>query len=200
MLLTNISLVPDFYSAMLHSAKIQNCKKNSCSWTAGEKTKFEQVNWSILISSLVWQEKSASHFFLGRYIPDATGAIYDVLKEMTTLQASKKKRYNEEDTELLKKVSSRLITKNTLMEKLAEHVEQVSFCPDLGPRILLANPNFGWASLTISVPNCQSLRYVMLYVQLSKFTVIFVILQFMLYETNLTDKTFTALWSHCLMN
>lgn len=65
--------------------------------------------------------------YWGRYIPDATGAIYDVLKEMTTLHASKKKRYNDEDAELLKKVSSRLITKGTLMEKLAEHVEQVSF-------------------------------------------------------------------------
>lgn len=64
---------------------------------------------------------------LSKYIPDATGAIYDVLKEMTTLQASKKKRYNEEDSELLKKVSSRLITKNTLMEKLKEHVEQVDY-------------------------------------------------------------------------
>ncbi|KAK1358236.1 hypothetical protein POM88_051492 [Heracleum sosnowskyi] len=52
--------------------------------------------------------KSASHFFLGSYIPDATGAMYDVLKEMATLQVSKKKCYNCEDAELLKKVSSRL--------------------------------------------------------------------------------------------
>lgn len=78
---------------------------------------------------------------MDRYIPDATGAIYDVLKEMTTMQASKKKRYDDEDTELLKKVSSRLITKSTLMEKLAEHVEQVSLHV-FQPRIFLANPNF----------------------------------------------------------
>ncbi|KAK1390776.1 DNA topoisomerase 6 subunit B [Heracleum sosnowskyi] len=64
---------------------------------------------------------------LSKYIPDATGAIYDVLKEMTTLRASKKKRYNDEDAELLDKVSSRLITKSTLMEKLKEHVEQVDY-------------------------------------------------------------------------
>uniref|UniRef100_A0A161ZJR4 DNA topoisomerase VI subunit B transducer domain-containing protein n=1 Tax=Daucus carota subsp. sativus TaxID=79200 RepID=A0A161ZJR4_DAUCS len=64
---------------------------------------------------------------LSRYIPDASGAIYDVLKEMTTLHASKKKRYNDEDAELLNKVSSKLITKGTLMEKLAEHVEQVDY-------------------------------------------------------------------------
>lgn len=65
---------------------------------------------------------------IGRYIPDATGAIYDVLKEMSTLHVSKKKRYDDEDAELLKKVSTRLITKEILMEKLAQHVEQVSFC------------------------------------------------------------------------
>lgn len=62
---------------------------------------------------------------IGRYIPDATGAIYDVLKEMSQLHSSKKKRYDNEDTELLGKVSARLITKETLREKLAQHVEQV---------------------------------------------------------------------------
>lgn len=64
---------------------------------------------------------------LSKYIPDATGAIYDVLKEMTTLHVSKKKRYDDEDAELLKKVSTRLITKEILMEKLAQHVEQVDY-------------------------------------------------------------------------
>lgn len=61
----------------------------------------------------------------GRYIPDATGAIYDVLKEMTQMHASKKIKYDGEDAELLRKVSARLITKETLREKLAQHVEQV---------------------------------------------------------------------------
>lgn len=65
--------------------------------------------------------------YVYRYIPDATGAIYDVLKEMASLHVSKKKRYNDEDAELLKKVSTGLITKQLLMEKLAQHVEQVSF-------------------------------------------------------------------------
>lgn len=46
---------------------------------------------------------------------------------MSQLHASKKKRYNKEDAELLENVSARLITKETLREKLAQHVEQVSY-------------------------------------------------------------------------
>ncbi|GFZ12989.1 topoisomerase 6 subunit B [Actinidia rufa] len=64
---------------------------------------------------------------LNKYIPDATGAIYNVLKEMALTHASKRKRYEDEDAELLKKVSARLITKDTLAEKLAQHVEQVDY-------------------------------------------------------------------------
>lgn len=53
-------------------------------------------------------------------------AIYDVLKEMSQLHASKKKRYTGKDAELLKKVSTKTITKETPSEKLAQHVEQVT--------------------------------------------------------------------------
>lgn len=60
-----------------------------------------------------------------RYIPDATNAIYNVLKEMAQVHASKKKRHDCEDAEILSKVSARLITNETLRDKLAEHVEQV---------------------------------------------------------------------------
>ncbi|KAI7992978.1 DNA topoisomerase 6 subunit B [Camellia lanceoleosa] len=52
------------------------------------------------------------------YIPDATGAIYDVLKEMALSHASKKKRYQDEDADLLKKVSARLITKTHWQKSL----------------------------------------------------------------------------------
>ncbi|OVA06658.1 Histidine kinase-like ATPase [Macleaya cordata] len=64
---------------------------------------------------------------LSKYIPDATGAIYDVLREMAQQHASKKKRYEGEDAEILKQVSARLITKQTLHDKLAKHVEQVDY-------------------------------------------------------------------------
>lgn len=45
---------------------------------------------------------------------------------MSRLPAAKKKRYDSNDAELLKKVSSEIITKETLSERLAQHVEQVS--------------------------------------------------------------------------
>ena len=45
---------------------------------------------------------------------------------MAQLHASKKKRYENADAEILKKVSAKLITKETLRQKLAEHVEKVS--------------------------------------------------------------------------
>lgn len=51
--------------------------------------------------------------------------MYNVLKEMAQVHASKKKRHESEDAEILSKVSARLITNETLRDKLAQHVEQV---------------------------------------------------------------------------
>lgn len=62
----------------------------------------------------------------GRYIPDAANAIYDVLKEISRVHASKKRRYEEEDADVLSKVHSQSITKDTLKEMLAQYVEKVS--------------------------------------------------------------------------
>jgi hypothetical protein len=63
---------------------------------------------------------------IGRYIPDASSAIYNILKLMP-LHPSKKSRYGDDDVELLRKVSDNLVTKETFIETLAKHVEQV--CP-----------------------------------------------------------------------
>jgi hypothetical protein len=63
---------------------------------------------------------------IGRYIPDASSAIFNILKVMP-LPPSKKSRYGDDDVELLKKVSDNLVTKETFIETLAKHVEQV--CP-----------------------------------------------------------------------
>ncbi|RVW48690.1 DNA topoisomerase 6 subunit B [Vitis vinifera] len=76
------------------------------------------------IQARVQQERKRN---LSKYIPDATGAIYDVLREMAQLHASKKKRYEDEDADVLRKVSTHSITKQTLSEKLAKHVEQVDY-------------------------------------------------------------------------
>ncbi|XP_022754303.1 DNA topoisomerase 6 subunit B isoform X2 [Durio zibethinus] len=64
---------------------------------------------------------------LSKYIPDATNAVYDVLKEMAKLHASKKKRYEEGDADILQKVSDQLITEEALKEKLTQHVEKVDY-------------------------------------------------------------------------
>lgn len=61
----------------------------------------------------------------GRYIPDAANAIYDVLKEVSQFHATKKRRFEEEDAQLLQNIHSRTITNETLKEKLAQFVEKV---------------------------------------------------------------------------
>ncbi|XP_050221916.1 DNA topoisomerase 6 subunit B [Mercurialis annua] len=82
---------------------------------------------SKILKKLHAREQQERKRNLSKYIPDATGAIYDVLKEMAQFQVSKKKRYEEEDAEMLEKVSERSITKDTLTEKLAQHVEKVDY-------------------------------------------------------------------------
>lgn len=64
-------------------------------------------------------------FANARYIPDAANAIFEVLKEAAQLHASKKRKYDGEDAEILGKVATRALTTETLKEKLARHVEQV---------------------------------------------------------------------------
>ncbi|XP_057452714.1 DNA topoisomerase 6 subunit B [Lotus japonicus] len=63
---------------------------------------------------------------LNRYIPDASSAIYNILNT-TPLHASKKLRSGGDEEELMRKVSENLITKETLIEKLAKYVEQVDY-------------------------------------------------------------------------
>lgn len=77
-------------------------------------------HWYILIKSLL----------NGRYVPDATYAVYDVLKEISKFHASKKRRYEEEEEDVLRKVQSRSITKETLKEMLAQYVEKVTLSHD----------------------------------------------------------------------
>lgn len=91
----------------------------------------------LLLSAWNWNNLNTNY----RYIPDVTGAIYDVLKGMAQLHASKKQRFEAEDAELLGKVSARVVTKETLMEKLAQYVEQVS-------SVLWSLNNLQWDDLT----------------------------------------------------
>lgn len=62
-----------------------------------------------------------------RYIPDASKAIFDVLKEMAQGREKRRRLYEGEEDEILKKVATSEITEATLREKLAQHVEQVKY-------------------------------------------------------------------------
>ncbi|XP_059281847.1 DNA topoisomerase 6 subunit B isoform X2 [Lycium ferocissimum] len=63
---------------------------------------------------------------LSKYIPSATAAIYDLLKQ-TNAHGSKKRRYTDDNADLLEQVSVNSVTKNTFKEKLAQHVEKVDY-------------------------------------------------------------------------
>ncbi|KAJ4969616.1 hypothetical protein NE237_002715 [Protea cynaroides] len=82
---------------------------------------------SKIVKKIQAREQQERKRNLSKYIPNATGAIYDVLKEMAQLHGSKRKHYEGEEAEILKKVSARVITKDTLQEKLAQHVEHVDY-------------------------------------------------------------------------
>lgn len=47
---------------------------------------------------------------------------------MQQIQASKKKRYDNKEAEVLEKLSTGMITKQMVKEKLVQHVEQVRWC------------------------------------------------------------------------
>ncbi|KAM3324130.1 DNA topoisomerase 6 subunit B isoform X1 [Capsicum chacoense] len=64
---------------------------------------------------------------LSKYIPSASAAIYDLLKQTTNVHASKKRRYRDDHADLLKQVSVNSVTKDTFREKLAQHVEKVDY-------------------------------------------------------------------------
>ncbi|XWS73487.1 hypothetical protein CRYUN_Cryun02cG0133500 [Craigia yunnanensis] len=82
---------------------------------------------SKIVKKMQAREQQERKQNLSKYIPDATNAVYDVLKEMAKSRASKKKHYEEGDADILQKVSDQLITKETLKEKLTQHVEKVDY-------------------------------------------------------------------------
>ncbi|KAM6598082.1 DNA topoisomerase 6 subunit B [Cannabis sativa] len=84
---------------------------------------------SKIVKKIQAREQQERKRNLSKYIVDATSAVYEVLKEMANSHASKKKKVadDDEDSELLDKVSDRIITKETLREKLAQHVEKVDY-------------------------------------------------------------------------
>ncbi|CAA6670188.1 unnamed protein product [Spirodela intermedia] len=77
---------------------------------------------SKIVKKLEARERQERKRNLTRYVPDASRALVEVLRE---LKPGKRQRL--EDDELIRKVISRDITEATFREKLTQHVEQVDY-------------------------------------------------------------------------
>ncbi|KAF6158724.1 hypothetical protein GIB67_040238 [Kingdonia uniflora] len=82
---------------------------------------------SKIVKKIQAREQQERKRTLTRYVPDIVKALYDVLKETAHEHVSKKRRFTGEFAEILNKVSSQVIRKDTIRERLAKHVEQVDY-------------------------------------------------------------------------
>ncbi|CAM8961708.1 unnamed protein product [Rhodiola kirilowii] len=80
-----------------------------------------------IVKKIQAREQQERKRILKRYITDVSSAIHGVLKETARLQVAKKRRYVDDDEEMLENVLANVIKKTTLEEKLAQHVEQVDY-------------------------------------------------------------------------
>ncbi|KAK1259723.1 DNA topoisomerase 6 subunit B [Acorus gramineus] len=80
---------------------------------------------SKIMKKLQARERQERKRNLTKYIPDASRAIYEVLKEMASGRQTKRQRCEGEEDDILHKVAVEEITEATFREKLAQHVEQV---------------------------------------------------------------------------
>ncbi|XP_062017838.1 DNA topoisomerase 6 subunit B isoform X1 [Rosa rugosa] len=78
-----------------------------------------------IVKNIQAREQKERKRNLSKYAENVAGAVCGVLKQMQQIQASKKRRYDGKEAEILKKLSSGMITKETVKEKLVQHVEQV---------------------------------------------------------------------------
>ncbi|KAL9256415.1 DNA topoisomerase 6 subunit B-like protein [Drosera capensis] len=84
---------------------------------------------SKIVKKIQAREQQERKRNLSSYIPDAANAIYDVLKEMAQLHASKKQRYEYVDAEILRQVCDGSLTTDVLKERLAKHVMLTGLLP-----------------------------------------------------------------------
>lgn len=78
-----------------------------------------------IVKNMQAREQKERKRNLSKYAENVAGAVCGVLKQMQQIQASKKKRYNDKEAEVLEKLSTGMITKQMVKEKLVQHVEQV---------------------------------------------------------------------------
>lgn len=78
-----------------------------------------------IVKNMQAREQKERKRNLSKYAENVAGAVCGVLKQMQQIQASKKKRYDDKEAEVLEKLSTGMITKHMVKEKLVQHVEQV---------------------------------------------------------------------------
>ncbi|KAF5179721.1 Dna topoisomerase 6 subunit b [Thalictrum thalictroides] len=96
---------------------------------AAVKTSIQQCCLQLkskIVKKIQAREQQERKRTLSKYIPDVTNAIYEILRDAAQ-QHAKKRRYEGEDAELVKKISMKSITKEMLREELTKHVEKVDY-------------------------------------------------------------------------
>ncbi|KAL6204070.1 hypothetical protein ACLB2K_021339 [Fragaria x ananassa] len=78
-----------------------------------------------IVKNIQAREQKERKRNLSKYAENVAGAVCGVLKQMQQIQASKKRRYDDKEAEVLKKLSTGMITKEMVKEKLVQHVEQL---------------------------------------------------------------------------
>ncbi|XP_068637644.1 DNA topoisomerase 6 subunit B [Aristolochia californica] len=72
------------------------------------------------------EHQERKRIFTG-YIPDVARAFYEGLSETAQGWEKKRKHFEEDEADILKKISNKEITQATIREKLIQHVEQVDY-------------------------------------------------------------------------
>ncbi|KAG9450651.1 hypothetical protein H6P81_010616 [Aristolochia fimbriata] len=72
------------------------------------------------------EHQERKRIFTG-YIPDVARAFHECLSETAQGREKKRKDYEEDEADILEKISNKEITEALLKEKLAQHIEQVDY-------------------------------------------------------------------------
>ncbi|CAD5323666.1 unnamed protein product [Arabidopsis thaliana] len=101
---------------------------------------------SKIVKRLQAREQQERKRSLSRYIPDATGAVYEVLKQMTEEHKTKRKRYGEEDIVMLDKVDYEMALEYATQSGVSEEPRENIYLQHLDPNksnfIDLHSPTF----------------------------------------------------------
>ncbi|KAJ3698325.1 hypothetical protein LUZ61_002030 [Rhynchospora tenuis] len=84
---------------------------------------------SKIVKKLQARERQERKRNLNRYIPDACGAVMEVIEQIANEGTGSKRHkiYEKDDEDLIEKVASEQVTEVTLRDCLTQHVEQVDY-------------------------------------------------------------------------